>query len=85
MAQLNRESAHRRDGRPTMADLRESGAIEADADAVVLLHQPDDEDPEIDVIVDKNRAGPKGQCRLQVQGHYARIASTTWTPTKGIA
>lgn len=85
MAQVNRESMHRRDGRPTMADLRESGSIEADADQVVLLHQPTEEDPELEVLVEKNRAGPRGQCSLQLQGHYARLASISWTPTRSIA
>jgi replicative DNA helicase len=75
MAQVNRESTKRHDGRPTMADLRESGSIEADADQVILLHQPDDEIPELEVLVDKNRHGPRGIAHLQVQGHYARLVS----------
>jgi replicative DNA helicase len=80
MAQLNREAAKGQP--PKSADLRESGSIEADADQVILLHQPDDEIPELTVIVDKNRHGPKGQCTLQVQGHYACLASVAWSPTK---
>ena len=75
MAQVNRESTKRHDGRPTMADLRESGAIEADADQVVLLHHPDDDVPEVEVLTDKNRHGPKGRAVLQMQGHYARLVS----------
>lgn len=77
MAQVNRASVGKT--RPTMADLRESGSIENDADVVIMLD--DDKDvPELDVYVDKNRNGPKGQLRLQVFGHYARLASTAWTP-----
>lgn len=79
-AQVNRDSAKRND-RPRMSDLRESGAIEADADQVILLHQPDDEIPEVEVIVDKNRHGPKGVATLRILGHYARLASTEWKPT----
>lgn len=71
-AQLNRQAVGRVD-RPRMSDLRESGAIEADADQVILLHQPEDDIPEIEAIVDKNRHGPRGVGRLEVWGHYARL------------
>ena len=81
-AQVNRAAVQRSDQRPTMADLRESGAIEADADQVILLHQPDDEIPELDTVTDKNRHGPKGETRLQIHGHYARLASTAWSPSQ---
>lgn len=80
MAQVNREGTKHTDGRPRMTDLRESGAIEADADQVILLHRPSEETPEIEVIVDKNRWGPKGVATLHIQGHYARLAGTTWAP-----
>ena len=50
------------------SDLRESGAIEADADQAILLHQPDDQIPEIEVIVDKNRHGAKGTRHLRHGG-----------------
>lgn len=84
MAQVNREGTKHSDGRPRMSDLRESGSIEADADQVILMHQPDEEIPELEVIVDKNRHGPKGIARLQVQGHYARLASVQWSPSAGV-
>lgn len=80
LAQVNRESARRGD-RPRMSDLRESGAIEADADQVVLMHQPDEQLAEIEVIVDKNRHGPKGIRHLLVAGHYARLTSATRAST----
>ena len=76
MAQVNREGV-KHGNRPTMGDLRESGSIESDADQVILLHRPDDEIPEIEVLVDKNRWGPKGRADLQLVGHHARLASTT--------
>jgi replicative DNA helicase len=85
MAQVNREAAKHGDGKPRMSDLRESGSIEADADQVVLLHQPDEKLPELEVIVDKNRHGPKGRAALQMQGHYASLASVVWSPNQGIA
>lgn len=79
MAQVNREGAKRTDGRPLLTDLRESGSIEADADQVVLMHQPDEDIPEVEFNVDKNRHGPKSRVTLQMQGHYARFVET-WTP-----
>lgn len=81
MAQVNREATRRVDGRPTLSDLRESGAIEADADQVVMLHCPDDNLPELDVITAKNRHGPRGEAQLRLQGHYARLASVAWSPS----
>ena len=65
LAQLNRGVELREDKRPRLADLRESGAIEQDADVVTFLHRPDAYDPEdrpgeADVIVAKNRSGPTG-------------------------
>lgn len=77
-AQLNREVEKREDKRPMMADLRESGSIEADANAVILLHRPDAYDKEherageMDLIVGKNRQGPTGTVTVGFQGHYAR-------------
>lgn len=84
MAQTNREAIKHGDGKPRMSDLRESGAIEADADVVILMHQPDDQVPELELLVDKNRHGRKGICALQLQGHYARLVSVEWTPHKAV-
>ena len=85
MAQVNREATKHSDGRPRMSDLRESGSIEADADVVILLHQPDDDVPELEVIVDKNRHGPRGRATLRIEGHYASLSSVHWTPSAAIA
>jgi len=76
-AQLNRKSLDRADGKPNLGDLRESGAIEQDADVVILLHRPDENLPEVTALVAKNRNGPTGSANLLVQGHFARFTSTT--------
>lgn len=83
MAQVNREGA-KADGGPRLVDIREGGA-ENDADQVLLLHQPSEETPEIEVDVAKNRHGPRGKAELYMQGHYARLGSVAWQPTRGIA
>ena len=69
LSQLNRGVEQREDKRPRLADLRESGAIEQDADIVMFLHRPDAYDPEdrpgeADLIVAKNRSGPMGTVPL---------------------
>ncbi|HLS00927.1 MAG TPA: DnaB-like helicase C-terminal domain-containing protein, partial [Beutenbergiaceae bacterium] len=78
-AQLNRSSEHRPDGKPILADLRETGAIEQDADTVILMHRPELTQPETprageaDLIVAKQRNGPTGTISLGAQLHYARL------------
>lgn len=78
-AQLNRQSEQRTDRRPQLSDLRESGAIEADADIVILLHRPDYNEPEhkrageIDLIAGKNRNGPQETVTAAAQLQFARI------------
>jgi replicative DNA helicase len=69
LAQLNRGVEQRDDKRPKLSDLRESGAIEQDADIVMFLHRPDAYDPqdrpgEADLIIAKNRHGPIGTVDL---------------------
>ena len=65
LAQLNRGVELREDKRPRLADLRESGAIEQDADLVMFLHRPDAYNPEdnpglAELIIAKHRSGPTG-------------------------
>jgi replicative DNA helicase len=79
-SQLNRASEARRDRRPHLADLRESGGIEQDCDAVVLLHREDLYEPEsprvgeADFIVAKQRNGRTGDVTLANRLHYASFA-----------
>lgn len=84
MAQVNRGSTQRQSGKPNMADLRESGSIEADADIVILLHREKNEDNTlsevVDVLVEKNRAGQVTATSLEVWGHYSRLSEKSYSP-----
>jgi len=78
LSQVNRSAEGREDHRPRMADLRESGAIEQDADVVILLHRPDYYDPDdepgtAEAIVAKNRNGAVGTVGLVFRRHLARF------------
>ncbi|MDO5049036.1 MAG: replicative DNA helicase [Actinomycetaceae bacterium] len=78
VAQLNRGPEQRTDKKPMMADLRESGSLEQDADVIILLHRPDYYEPEerpgeADIIVAKHRNGETGSIAVAFQGHYARF------------
>ncbi len=78
LSQLNRAVENREDRRPRMADLRESGAIEQDADIVLLLHRPEyydvNDQPGIaEVILAKNRNGATGNVKLQFTKNIMRF------------
>jgi replicative DNA helicase len=79
LSQLNRGAEQRTDKKPQLSDLRESGAIEQDADVVILLHREDvyeRESPragEADLIVAKHRNGPTDTLVVAFQGHYSRF------------
>ena len=75
LSQLNRGSTSREDTRPKISDLRESGAVEQDADVVILLHREIDSDKkyEIDMLVGKNRNGPTGATSMEFLGYYASV------------
>lgn len=81
LSQLNRASDGRTDNRPTLSDLRESGAIEQDADVVLLLYREDyyktDSDNKgiAEVLVSKHRNGPTGVARLTWRPEYLRFAN----------
>ena len=85
LAQLNRGPESRTDKRPLVSDLRESGAIEQDADIVILLHREDAYDKEsprageADFIVGKHRAGPTSTITTAFQGHYAQFIDMAQT------
>ena len=78
ISQLNRAVESREDKRPRMADLRESGAIEQDADMVLLLHRPEyydaNDQPGIaELIIAKNRNGPTGTVKLTFLKNLTRF------------
>ena len=81
LSQLNRSLETRTDKRPVMADLRESGAIEQDADIVMFLYRDDyyNEDSEkrniAECIVAKNRHGETGKVELRWMPEYTTFAT----------
>jgi replicative DNA helicase len=88
LSQLNRAVEMRGDKRPVLADLRESGAIEQDADVVLFVHRPEmfginvDENNEptegmAEIIIGKQRNGPTGSARLAFIKQYARFENLT--------
>jgi replicative DNA helicase len=76
VSQLNRDPERRQDKRPQLSDLRESGAIEQDADVVMFIHR-DDLDPNkkglAEVIVAKHRNGPTGSETLTFLPHLTQF------------
>lgn len=77
LAQVNRASEDRQDHKPRLADLRESGSIEQDADTCMMLHRPGkfdgtQEDNILEVIIAKQRNGPTGDITLTYIKQYMR-------------
>lgn len=74
LSQLNRASEQRQDKMPMLSDLRESGAVEQDADVVILLHREimGDKRDDLSMLVAKNRHGATGLAELTFWGHYSK-------------
>lgn len=81
LSQLSRATESRTDHKPMLSDLRESGAIEQDADIVMFLHREDYYNPETEkkniaeVIIAKNRSGQTGSVELAWLGQYTKFAN----------
>jgi len=84
LSQLSRAPEGRRDRRPQLSDLRESGALEQDADVVLFIYREDQYEPTeenegvAEIIIGKQRNGPTGTVRLAFLKEFTRFDNVEW-------